>query len=472
MVRSGPSAAQRGISRRDLIGDSAKLGAGLSVASLAAGRSIRSARAATEISMMGWGSPLEKENVEKGLKTFEEANPDIKVNWIHTPDQYETKLNTALGGGTPPDVFWSNNIADYVARGVLMDITANVQADPVLGAPDYFLQPQESERATVNGKWYGIGSCWVAPHIYYNADLLSEAGVTPPSYNAAEAWTWDQFIEVGRQLTKDSSGKHPGEDGFDKDNVEQWGISWPTYALARAAATYSNGGMTYSAEYTCKQGDPAAVEAVQAIADLTLVHTVAPAASLFTTTGMAGSSGMDPWTALATGRVAILIDGSWALQDISKLGFNFGCGVLPKLKEPATVAVAHCHVIDSSTKFPDESWKLLAYLSSDDYQRGLCAVGLWLPSHTSLLTPEGLATWITAGVHPEGYSAIATDYLLNYATALPYPAGYAEAERLITAALDPVWIGDATAAEALSADLIAQVDAVLADSKAKLDASA
>lgn len=473
MGHGRPSAPQHGLSRRTFLG-AAGAATGLALASPMAGRSIRAASAqdTTEISMMGWGSPLEKENVENGLKTFEEANPDIKVNWIHVPEDYETKLSTALGGGTPPDVFWSNNIADFVARGVLLDITSNIQADPVLGAPDYFLQPQESERATINGKWYGIGSCWVAPHIYYNADLLSEAGITPPSYNAAEAWTWEQFIEVGRQLTKDGDGRHPGEDGFDKDDVQQWGVTWPTSTLQRDAAIYSNGGTTYSAEYTCKQGEPAAVEAVQAIADLTLVHTVAPAASLFTTTGMAGSSGMDPWTALATGRVAILIDGSWALQDISKLDFNFGCGVLPMLKQPATVAVAHCHVIDSSTPAPEAAWKLLAYLSSDDYQRGLCAVGLWLPSHTSLLTPDGLATWITEGVHPEGYSAIATDYLLNYATALPYPAGYAEAERLITSALDPVWIGDATAAEALSADLIAQVDAVLADSKAKLDAQA
>ena len=94
------------------------------------------------------------------------------------------KLSTSLAGGTPPDVFWATNMRDYVARGVLLDVTSYVQADPVLGAPDYFLQPQETDRATVNGKWYGIGSCWVAPHLYYNADLLAEPASTPPSYSA------------------------------------------------------------------------------------------------------------------------------------------------------------------------------------------------------------------------------------------------------------------------------------------------
>jgi ABC-type glycerol-3-phosphate transport system substrate-binding protein len=69
-----------------------------------------------------------------------------------------TKLKTSLAGGTPPDVFWATNPRDYVARGVVMDVTANVQADPALSAPDYFIQPQEQTRSTVNGKWYGIGS--------------------------------------------------------------------------------------------------------------------------------------------------------------------------------------------------------------------------------------------------------------------------------------------------------------------------
>jgi multiple sugar transport system substrate-binding protein len=468
-----PSALQHGLSRRDFLGTTS-MAAGAAAGLALTGRSVRSARAqdATEITMMGWGSPLEKENVEKGLQAFEGNNPNIKVDWVHVPEDYDVKLSTSLAGGTPPDVFWATNMRDYAARGVLLDVTSYIQADPVLGAPDYFMQPQETDRATVNGKWYGIGSCWVAPHLYYNVDLFTAAGVTPPSYNAAEAWTWDQFIETARALTLDSDGRHPGEDGFDKDSVDQWGVSWPTNSIARAALIYSNGGEIYGPDGLSMLAEPAAVQALQAMADLTHVHNVAPSASLFTQNGVTGSSGMDPWQALASGKVAMICDGSWALQDISKLGFNFGCGVLPKLVDPVTVSLAHCHVIHKDTEHPEEAWQLLAYLSSDDYQRGLCAVGLWLPSHTSLISEEGLATWITEGVHPEGYGAIASDYLLNYARALPYPPGYAEADRLVVSALDPVWIGDATVEEAMSADVIEQINAVLAKGQEDLAANA
>src|SRR5215207_5056532 len=131
MATRGSSLTQRGISRRSLIGNATKIGAGIAGLPLLAHQTSRSARAATEISMMGWGSPLEKENVDKGMQAFEGMHPDIAVDWIHTPnEEYETKLNTAMAGGNAPDVFWGSNMQDYVARGVAMDITSLLQADP------------------------------------------------------------------------------------------------------------------------------------------------------------------------------------------------------------------------------------------------------------------------------------------------------------------------------------------------------
>ncbi|MEZ4505033.1 MAG: sugar ABC transporter substrate-binding protein [Thermomicrobiales bacterium] len=431
------------------------------------GRSSHSAAAqeSVEISMMGWGSPLEQENVEKGLQVFQQANPDISVEWIHVPDEYDTKLKTAIAGNTAPDVFWATNLQDFVAIGAVKDITELVSSDPILGAPDYFLQPQETERATVNGKWFGIGSCWVAPHIYYNTDLLAEAGVDPPSSDPAQAWTWDQFLEAGRLLTLDSEGRHPGDEGFDINNVRQWGVSWPTYFIALSAAIYSNGGYTYGTDYTSGWGMPESVAAIQQVADLQLVHQIAPVPAAFE------QMGMDAWTALATGNVAIIIDGSWALQDISKLDFAFGCGVLPVLAEPATVMLAHCHVISADTDQPEASWSLLQYLSSNEYQLGLCQAGLWLPSHTSLLSEEGQAEWLTPDVHPEGYGQIASDYVLNYGKALFYPAGYTESDQLLQAALDPVWIGEQTAQEALVDSGVAdQVSALLLEKQKLIEA--
>jgi multiple sugar transport system substrate-binding protein len=464
MSTQGRAIARRGISRRDVLGTTAKLGIGASGLALAGGHlGARRAAAQTEISMMGWGSPLEKENVDKGLQTFQGQHPDVSVEWIHVPDDYETKLKTSLAGGTAPDVYWLSNPRDYVARGVVADITAQLQSDPVLGAPDYFIQPQEETRSTVDGKWYGIGSCWVLSHLYYNVDLFEAAGIDPPSPDPANAWTWEQFLEVSRRLTLDNSGKNPDQEGFDAEDIKQWGVFWSNYYITRDALIFSNGGTTFTDTYECKYNEPAAVEAIQAIADLTTVHHVAPQATAVT------ELGMDQNQMLASGRVAMVADGSWSLLDISQMGFRYGCAVLPYLKQPGTGTMAHLHVIHSDTDQPDASWQLLAYLSSDDYQRGLCHVGLWLPSHTSLHTPEGLATWLNPEVHPEGYELIATKYLKENATAFYYPAGFSEALQFVTTALDPVWIGAQTAEQALTSGVMDDVNRVLQENKELLD---
>jgi multiple sugar transport system substrate-binding protein len=407
------------------------------------------------ISMMGWGSILEKENVQKGLDLFQSKNPDIKVNWLHTPDDYETKLKTMLAGGTPPDVFWGSNMADYVSRGVVMDVTDRVKNDPVIGKADYFIEPAEEQRAMINGKWYGIGSCWVVHHLYYNVDMFQKAGVEPPSTDPAKAWTWDQFVDVARKLTVDNAGKHPGEAGFDADNVKQWGIAWPTWWLPRDVMVYSNGGDAYTPDYKMKFSEPVAIEAYQKIADLFNLDKVAPRAASME------QLGLSPNQMLASGRLAMSMDGSWSLQDLAKMGFKYGAGVLPKLKDAVTEAQAHMHMIHKDTKNPDAAWKLLAFLSSDDYQLGLIKAGLWLPSHTSLLTEEGIKRWLTPGVHPDGYKQIATDYLGKAARNYFYPAGFSEANTIITSALDPVWIGKSSVTQALTPDVLSKAQAVL-----------
>ena len=373
-------------------GTTASTAASDAAASVAADAAPSAAAVAPEggagsISMMGWGSPLEKENVETGLKHFEEQNPDINVEWLHTPQDYPTKLKTMLAGGTPPDVFWANNMLDYVARGVVLDVTDKVKADPVLGK-SRLLPPAAGKQTAprINGKWYGIGSCWVVPHLYYNTAMLETAGVEPPSTDAAQAWTWDQFVEAAKQLTLDANGQHPGDADFDADEHPAVGRELADLvAAARRAGLLQRRRRLYRRLYLQAgragggRGDPGAG------------RPRATSTRSRRRPRMTEQLGMNSMQMLASGKLAILADGSWALQDIAKLGFEYGCGVLPKMKEPMTAGTAHLHVISQNTENAEASWKLLAFLSSDDYQRGLCKVGLWLPSHTSLLTPDGLA---------------------------------------------------------------------------------
>jgi multiple sugar transport system substrate-binding protein len=423
---------------------------------------------AVTITFTGWGGTEEDNGVKNAVKYFQDQTPNISVNWIQIPENYAEKILAMVAAGTPPDTAFCYNTIyqDYATKGLLMDITANLKADPVLGAKDYFIEPQESGRCVVNGKWYGIGSCWVAAHIYYNADIFAKEGIKPPSNSPDEAWDWPTFLDVAKKLTIDAKGKHPGEAGFDRDNMERWGAQWPQNNLVYLhAAVADNGGRWINPETSLVELDkPEATEALQKVADLMLVQNVAPRNAAFSALGLTNTQ------MLENGKLAMAVDGSWALSWITKIKANLGTATLPKMKQLGTDMQAHIHVGFSGSKNPNQAWQWLRFLGTEYYQMQFCKMGLWLPSQTALMTPEGMKKWYTErkgpgdGVHPAGYDKIVTEFVPKYGHVLYMPPGYPEADALITPALDAVWVGDKTADAAMKA-VVPQANAVLKAAK-------
>jgi multiple sugar transport system substrate-binding protein len=416
-----------------------------------------------EITFMGWGATEEDTGVRSAITVFQGAEPNIKVTWLHTPENYAQKMLAMVAAGTPPDTAFvgSGDYTTYCRDGLLLDITDMLKADPVVGAPGYFIEPQETDRCAYKGRWYGIGSCWVAPHIYYNADIFEEAGIEPPSNDPDEAWEWDHFLEVCGQLTVDVNGKHPGESGFDVDNVDRWAVQWPTWSIPLHSAIQSNGGKWIDpATGLLVIDQPEATEALQAVADLMLVQQVMPQNTAFQALGMSNTQ------MLENGKLAMAVDGSWALAWICKIQATLGTAVLPKLKVPATDMQAHIHCGFSGSKHPEAAWRWVRFLATEYYQLQFLRMGLWLPSQTALMTEEGLAKWMTLrtapdkGVHPEGYELIVTEYVPKYGKVLYMPPGYAQADSIITPALDAVWIGDKTAEQAMK-EAVPEANAIL-----------
>lgn len=122
---------------------------------------------------------------------------------------------------------------------------------------------------------------------------------------------------------------------------------------------------------------------------------------------------------LQTGKVAMLVDGSWALQELASMNFPVGMAVLPKFKRPVTQVLAHMHSAWARTKYPQEAWKLISFLSSDEYQVQNVREGLWLPDRKSLYTEEGRKKWFNEKVYgPWQEFKPMVDFFLK---AEPYP---------------------------------------------------
>jgi len=417
-----------------------------------------------EVTFMGWGATEEDEGVKAAVKQFEAEQDKVKVTWLHTPENYGEKLLTDIAAGTPPDTAFigSDMYRTLIGGGLLLDITDMLKGDPLLGAADYFIEPQEEGRCTQDGKWYGIGSCWVAPHIYYNADVFAEAGVEPPSNDPELAWTWPQFLEAATALTVDAAGKHPNESGFDAENIQRWGVQWPTWSTILHAAIVGNGGDWIDpATGLLILDTPAATEAMQNVADLVLKNKVSPAGTAMEALGMTNTQMID------SGRLAMAIDGSWALSWLYKIKPKLGTAVLPGMSQKTGTSMqAHLHSGFASSQHPSEAWQWVRFLSTPFYQTQFCKSGLWLPSQSDLMTPEGLQTWITEGVHPEGFVDIPTKFLPKYGSVLYQPVGWAEAAQILQPGFDKIFVGDATAEQAMS-EVVAPANKVLQEAASK-----
>ena len=296
------------LSRREMLRLTAVVAAGASLAgclpssgSLPAGEGAgQPAAADVTISFMGWGGPEESQAVLDLIALFEGENPGVKVTWLHTPEDYMSKLTSMVAAGTSPDTLFTpqDYYKTFCKQGLMLDIQDYLDADSELDVERYFLQPQEDSRSAYEGRWHGIGCCWVGGHLFYNNEMFQEAGIEPPSTDPEKAWTWDHFIEVAKQLTLDSQGRHPDDAGFDPQDIVQWGIDHQTGGYFPETFLLQNGVQSYD-ESTNRFNfaEPAAVEGLQNVADLMHKHHVAPLGSNLKDLGMSTASWL--WRSMA-----------------------------------------------------------------------------------------------------------------------------------------------------------------------------
>lgn len=159
------------------------------------------------------------------VKKFEEANPGIKLNLevVSWNDIY-TVVSTRISNNNAPDILNIDTFADYANEGLLLPVS-DYCPDELFA--DFF--PSFIEQSVIDGVCWAVPDLASARALYYNADILEEAGVDVPT-------TWAE-LEDACQAIIDAFG---GE-------VYPWGIDMTTDEGQAAFAYYAwgnNGGFT------------------------------------------------------------------------------------------------------------------------------------------------------------------------------------------------------------------------------------
>ena len=393
-----------------------------------------------------WGSSFERQAVKKVIQQFNQQHANIRVRAQHIPNSnYTTKLATMAAAGTAPDIAYIPDamISKWASAGWLMDLSDHFQNDPEASTRMrqiyYKLQDQI----------IGTSATVETIILYYNKQVFDRAGLTYPPARAEEAWSWDQFVSICQKLTNDRNGYDATNPNFEVEHITTYGVAFPQSMLFLLPLIYSNGGQVASDDgRKLLLNQPAVVEALQKMQDLIYRYHVAPTPS--TLQSMPSASFM-----LQTGKVAMDIGGHWKILDLSQMGFDWGIGGLPYLKEPTTIICGPALGIFTSSKHPDEAFQLFKALG-DTTSNDLFSNGLWMPLHLEDYTdPIRISRWLNGkpGVYPAEARSVLIDYTINH-TPRQYPMywlrNYGQMlDEAIMPALSLIWAGEANAQQAM-----------------------
>lgn len=138
------------------------------------------------------------------VDAYTKENPDVTIEIQITPykgQEYFTKLDASMNGGTAPDIFWMNamHLQKYVDGGMLEPLE-----EPMSAAGIDATQFPESllKLYTIDGKKYAVPKDFDTNALWYNKEIFDNAGVPYPT----DDWTWEDMVAAGQKLGNKEKG--------------------------------------------------------------------------------------------------------------------------------------------------------------------------------------------------------------------------------------------------------------------------
>ncbi len=325
--------------------------------------------------VVSWAGYQELAIDEEIVDSFEVRHPEIPVCYesLEGSGIYREKVLTSIAAGTPPGVFLLDgiDIPAFVRRGVTLDLRPYL---PRVGLTLDEFDPRILEPFAPDGHLWAFPKDYTPMVIYYNEDLFDAAGVPYPSAH----WTWDEFLEDARLLTRDADG-----DG----RIDRWGFGWPRDFFYLQSWIWAGGGDLLSPDGSRATGyldSPATVDAVRFYLDLNTRWGVAPRVEMFRR-GLGGVARL-----FYSGDVAMMQSGHWSqplLQPHEAAGrFHFGIAPIPVRSgvPPVTPLYASGWAVPENAPHRRWSVEVAAFLASPLAQRIRARSGLAVPALTAV----------------------------------------------------------------------------------------
>lgn len=149
-----------------------------------------------QITFSSWGSPSEQATIHKVLSVFQQKHPHISVTpQLASFSDYFTKYNADVAAHSTADVQFLTLVPGYAAKGALYELRGLLSRHKKKLPAGY----TQGELALFEyGKGlYGVPRDNDTKVIFYNKALLRKASVSFPQSN----WTYDQLRAMAKKLT-------------------------------------------------------------------------------------------------------------------------------------------------------------------------------------------------------------------------------------------------------------------------------
>jgi multiple sugar transport system substrate-binding protein len=319
---------------------------------------------------LGGGDAPEQVEVEQAVvDAFNASHPNIHLTFEAVPYAgARDALATQIASGSGPDIVGPVGIGGANAfHGQWLDL------QPYIDSTGYDMtQFPESTVSLYNvgGEGQvGIPFAVYPSALFYKADLFKEAGLDEPPHEWGASytldgqtvpWDYDTVREVAKRLTVDKNGKDATQDGFDPENIVQWGFE-PQRDDLRQTGAYWKAGLLVADDGKTAQIPEAWAEAWKYFYDGIWTDHFAMTGPQFQSTDYNPSD-----YPFFTGNVAMSQNYLWSTYGVGDAGDDWNLAASPSYQGQTTAAFnADTFRILKDTKHPDEAFEVLTYLLGD-----------------------------------------------------------------------------------------------------------
>jgi len=329
-------------------------------------------------------NPEEADARQRVIDAFARRHPDIKVRTLLSGPDALQHMSIYCAGGKCPDVLmaWELTYAGLADRGVLLDLNTMLAQDKTFAAAlkaDSIASLYKT--FTFNGGQYAFPEQWSGNFLFYNKKLFAEAGVHPPPGRWEQPWSFSEFLDTAKALTKrDRSGR-----------VSQWGYVDSWVASYAAGLFGMNNGVPWSSPLMnpthLNFDNEAFIEGIQFYADLANRHRVAPTAS--------ETQSMSTMDLFISGRAAMALGGHWRYQTVDRAeGLDFDITVLPtgpKGRAARSNIGTTGLAIAASSRRKHQAWEFVKFATGPVGQAVIGESRLFVPVLRSAIESRGFA---------------------------------------------------------------------------------